>query len=122
MANIRITCPTCGKTLEVGAEYDGKEVECGECFQVFVAKGPGGGKIKGAPSARGSVPAARPEDKPKSRRCGDEDDYEHDRRGDEYDDDDYEPPRRGRRGGGSRGGGGGESGTAVAGLIGGVFA
>src|SRR5206468_9968988 len=33
-----------------------------------------------------------------------------------------ERARRGRRGGGGRGGGGGESGTAVAGLIVGVFA
>ena len=68
MANIRVTCPTCGKALEVGAEYDGKEVECGECFQVFVAKGTGGGKIRGAPSARGSAPASRPADRPKPRR------------------------------------------------------
>ena len=119
MANIRITCPTCGKALEVAAEFDGKEVECGECFQVFVAKGPGGGKIRGAPSARGSAPSSRPADKPKPpsrRRDEKDDDYEHDRKRDEYDDDDYRPPRRGRRGGDSA------SGTAVAGVVVGVLA
>jgi hypothetical protein len=93
MATIRVTCPTCGKALEVGAEYDGKEVECGECFQVFVARKPGI-KVKGIPSATGKGPAAK-----SGRRRDDDDDYEHDHRRDEYDDDDYEPPSRGGRGG-----------------------
>ncbi len=66
MATIRVTCPTCGKALEVGAEYDGQEVECGECLQVFVARGPGGGKIKGKPSTGGKIPAAKPSTRPRA--------------------------------------------------------
>jgi hypothetical protein len=96
MATIRVTCPTCGKALEVGAEYDDKEVECGECFQVFVARKPGT-RVKGIPSARGKAPAAK---SGRKRDGDDDDDYEHDNRRDEYDDDDYEPPSRGRRSGG----------------------
>jgi len=117
MANIRVTCPTCGKALEVGAEFEGQEVECGECFQVFVAKGPGG-RIKGAPSARGKAPAGKTADKPAGKpkspgrkRDDENDEYEHDKR-DEYDDEDYDPPDRGRRRGG---GGGGPPGMRAAG-------
>src|SRR6478609_8452051 len=103
MANIRVTCPTCGKVLEVGAEHAGQEVECGECFQVFVAEGPPKPKIKGVRTP-GTPPGVK--EKTKRRRKDDDDDYNHEP--DEYDDDDYEPPRR------RRGGGGG--GTAVAGV------
>ena len=46
MASIRVTCPMCGKLLEVGAEHAGQEVECGECLQVFVAEVPRPPKIK----------------------------------------------------------------------------
>lgn len=116
MATIRVTCPSCGKALEVGAEYDGKEVECGECLQIFVAKGPGSGKIRGMPSPRGKIPAARPSTPPARRRRDDDDDYEHDRERDEYDEDDYEPRSR------SASSGDGASGIAVVGLIFGVIA
>jgi len=111
MANIRVTCPTCGKVLEVGAEHAGEEVECGECFQVFVAEGPKP-KTKSAPTH--GPPGVK--GKPKRRRTDDDDDYEHDHPIEEYDEDDYQPPRR--RGGGN----GGASGTAVAGLIVGILA
>ena len=40
MATIRVTCPMCGKQLEVDAGHTGHEVECGECYQVFVAEAP----------------------------------------------------------------------------------
>jgi hypothetical protein len=112
MANIRVTCPTCGKVLEVGAEHAGEEVECGECFQVFVAEGPPKPKIKAV-----STPDPPGMKRKPKRRRDDDDDYEHDQERDEYDDDDYEPPHR--RGGGR---GSGASGTAVAGLIVGVLA
>src|SRR5262245_36878835 len=97
MATIRVTCPTCGEVLEVAAEDAGTEVECGEWLPAFVVKGPGGGKIKGAPAGR------EPRGKParKRRDDDDDDDYEHDRV-EEYDDDDYEPPGRGRRGRGGQ--------------------
>lgn len=111
MATIRVTCPTCGQALEVGAEYDGKEVECGKCLQVFVAKGSGGGTIAGTPSWRGKIPAAQPSTPPAQRRR--DNDFEHDRERDEYDEDDYEPRSSN---------GGGASGIAVVGLIFGVLA
>src|SRR6187401_201743 len=112
MANIRVTCPTCGKMLEVGAEHAGQEVECGECFQVFVAEGPPKPKIKGVltPSAPPGVKG-----KTKRRRKDDDDDYDHDHETDEYDDDDYEPPRRRR-------GAGGGGGTAMVGVTVGILA
>jgi hypothetical protein len=75
MANIQVTCPTCNTTLEVGEEHDGKEVECGSCFQVFTARGP---ESKKPYKAR-----REPEGKPaKFRRRRDEDDED-----DLYDDD-----------------------------------
>jgi hypothetical protein len=116
MATIRVTCPTCGKALEVDAEHDGQEVECGECLQIFVARGPRGGKITGVPSSRGTTPAARPGSRPgRRRRHDDDDDYEHDRV-EEYEEDEYE--QRNRRGGESVG----ASGAAIVGVIFGVVA
>jgi hypothetical protein len=110
MASIRLNCPACGRTLEVDAEAAGKEVECGECLEVFVAKAPEG-NIRGTPSPSGKIPAATPRSKPArkpSRRRDDDDD-------DDYDDD-YDLPsaRRGR--------GGVDSGAATAGLILGIIA
>ena len=95
MDTIRVTCPACKATLEVDADKAGTEVECGECFQVFKAKG-GESKIKGAPVPKGK--AAKP--KPPGRRRDDDDDdeYEHDHRREEYDEEDYDPAEtRGRR-------------------------
>jgi|SRR5262245_48336245 len=100
MATIRVTCPTCGEVLEIGAEHEGQEVECGGCLQVFVAPRPGG-RVRGAPSPRG---------KPR-RRDDEDDDYEHDHT-EELDDDYNEFSGRG---------GGGASGAAVLGLIFGVL-
>src|SRR5262249_24789296 len=113
MSTIRVTCPTCNSELEVDAEFDGQEVECGNCLQVFVAKGPkssqssrpsgtGGTKIPGASTGGSSPkpPTEEPERKPakrRSRRDDDDDDAEHDRRRrDDYDDDEdyYSPPPR----------------------------
>jgi hypothetical protein len=84
MAKIQVTCPMCNETLELDSQYDGQEVECGACFQTFVARGPSSRK-----------------------RSRDRDDEEEDRRParksrrrteDDYDDDgdydEYAPPRR----------------------------
>jgi hypothetical protein len=108
MASIRVTCPMCGETLEVGAEHVGQEVECGSCLQVFVAED------RDRPKIRVVITHDIPELKPKSpgRRRDDEDDYDHDHPRDEYDDD------RPRRGGSTVG----ADGTAVAGLVVGVLA
>lgn len=96
MANIRVTCPTCKTELEVGAEHAGQEVECGNCLQVFVAKGPERPEPK-APAVLGLPgPAPKPKPKPKRRRDTDDDEYDHDRRprDDDFDDyDDYRPSR-----------------------------
>lgn len=78
MPTIRVTCPTCNETLELDDRYIGQEVECGSCFQTFVAE---------RPSSR--------------RRPRDDDEEEEDRRprrrrprDDDDDDYDYDRPRR----------------------------
>lgn len=96
MANIRVKCPTCQTDLEIDAEFEGQEVECGNCLQVFVAKSAsssssGSRKTPGSSRGRRSDDDAeeeRPKKKKKKRRR-DDDDYDHD-----YDDDDdyYGPP------------------------------
>jgi predicted Zn finger-like uncharacterized protein len=118
MANIRVTCPACKTELEVDAAFEGQEVECGNCLEVFTAKPPtpSGGKIPGTGSSRGRK-RADDEERParssrssrssggsrRSRRDDDEDD--------DYDDEDdydyYSPPRRS----------GGGNGLAVTALI-----
>jgi hypothetical protein len=82
MAMIRVTCPMCGKLLEVGSEHAGQEVECGGCFQVFVAEAPSPPKIK-AMQSHEPPPGVR--GKPRPRSDDDDDDYEHDHVGYEYD-------------------------------------
>src|SRR5262249_56250447 len=83
MDTIRVTCPACKAALEVDADKVGTEVECGECFQVFKARSPGG-KSKSAPTTKkGTKPAGR-------KRRDEDDDYEHDNR-EEYDEEDYDP-------------------------------
>jgi hypothetical protein len=104
MATIRVTCPMCGKQLEVDAEHAGREVECGECFQVFVAEAPPPPKIRAV--AHDLPPGIMG----KPRRQRDDDDYEHDHEDDEFDEFDRPP------------GAGPASGTAVAALIVGVLA
>jgi len=101
MATIRVTCPMCGRLLEVEAEDAGREVECGECLQVFVAEKPSLPKIQAVPP---HVPLPGARGKPQRRR-DDDDDYEHD----EFD---YDPPAAPSA----------TSGTAVAALIVGVLA
>ena len=99
---IRVTCPMCGKLLEVDLEHAGQEVECGECFQVFVAEAPSTPKIKAVPLHE---PPPGVHGKPRPRR--DDDDYE-------VDDDAYEHDRP--RAPSSA------DGTAVAALVVGVLA
>ena len=122
MANIRVTCPACKSELEIDAAFDGQEVECGNCLEVFVAKTPdgggasGGGKIPGA-SAFGSG-RSKPADKParKKRRDDDDDDERDRRRRDDDDDDDYAPPPPRRSSGGAG------DGVAVTALVLGIVA
>lgn len=109
MSTTTITCPACGKTLEIDEESLGKEVECGECFEVFVAK-ESGGSIRGKPSRSGKS-KEKAEKKPsrRRRRDDDDDDYDHDYE----DDDDYRPrSRRVNRG---------PSAAAIVGLIFGIL-
>jgi len=125
MANIRVTCPACKSELEIDAAFDGQEVECGNCLEVFKAKGPGSSGSSGSPrsSGGGKIPGARPESSSgsgrsrpaprKKRRDDDDDDYEHDRRRDDDDDDDYAPPPPRR----SRGSSGPGDGAATASLV-----
>ena len=104
MADIRVTCPSCKTQLEIGAEFEGQEVECGTCLEVFTAsaKKPkdsgtdkksesGGGKAKGSTSkSRASRDDDDDDDRPKRRRRDEDDDD---------DDDDYAPRRRSSGGG-----------------------
>jgi Zn-finger nucleic acid-binding protein len=92
MATITVLCPTCDCELELDAQYQGQEVECGSCHQVFVAKS----RAERAPPRKSeSEPAdreSRRERKSDSRgrrgprRYADEDD--------DYDDDFYDRRRR----------------------------
>ena len=102
MANIRVTCPACKTELEIDSAFEGQEVECGNCLEVFKATRPGSGGSAGS-SGAGKIPGAGPRSpagsgrgqaprRPPPRR----------RRRDDYDDDeDYgPPPERQRRGSG----------------------
>lgn len=133
MANIRVTCPACKSELELDAAFEGQEVECGNCLEVFKAARPGsGGSSGGAPpadagSGRGKIPGAgtgsaagsgrgRPERRPAPRSRRRDDDYEdRRRRDDDYDDDDYGPPPP-RRSGAAPG-----DGVAIASLVLGII-
>jgi predicted Zn finger-like uncharacterized protein len=134
MANIRVTCPACKSELEIDETFDGQEVECGNCLEVFTAKGPKSsgpgksgstGKIPGAGTSRAGTSGAgssrsKSEDKPakkKRRDDDDDDDYEHDRRrrDDDDDDEDYAPPPPRRRGSGP--GDGAATASLVLGII-----
>jgi hypothetical protein len=84
MATIRVTCPMCGKLLEVDAEHVGQEVECGECFQVFVVEAPSPPKIK---AVRSHEPLPGVRGTPSRRRDDDDSEYDHE---DEYD---FAPPQ-----------------------------
>lgn len=73
MATTRVTCPTCKTQLEIDAQYEGEEVECGSCLQVFVARTP-------RPTFRANPDRAAEADAPprpprrRTRRDDDEDD------------------------------------------------
>jgi predicted Zn finger-like uncharacterized protein len=104
MSTINITCPACAQSLEIDEESIGGEVECGACFEVFVAKTPEN-KTRGKPSPTGKRPTAKSKEKTAKRREDDDDD-----------DDDFDyAPRSRRRSGGS------PSSVAVIGLIFGVL-
>src|SRR5215213_1683344 len=113
MANIRVTCPACKSELEIDSEFEGQEVECGNCLEVFKAKRPGSagssgtGKIPGAGTgSSGGGGRGRSTDRPapKRRRRDDDDDF-----------DDYDPrPYRRSRGEGD--------GAATASLVLGIIA
>jgi predicted Zn finger-like uncharacterized protein len=126
MANIRVKCPACKSELEIDATFEGQEVECGNCLEVFKATRPGSGGSGGAgkiPAAGSRSPSAsssgrsRPSTPPKRRRRDDDDDYDHDRRRDDDDFDDYAPPPPRSSSGGSPG-----DGAAVASFVMGLFA
>jgi predicted Zn finger-like uncharacterized protein len=109
MANIRVTCPTCQSELEVEAEFEGKEVECGNCLQLFVAEKP-------RPRSADPVPSKKPAGQSGRKRRDDEDDRPRSRRRRRDDDDeDYMPPPE-------RPPGGGGDGLAIASLILGIVA
>lgn len=89
MATITVRCPTCECELELGAQYQGQEVECGSCHQVFVAKPQtdrrSDRESKREPEDQGERPSSS-RGRRRSRRYADEDD--------DYDDDFYDRRRR----------------------------
>src|SRR5205823_1139799 len=103
--NIRVTCPACKTELEIDAEFEGQEVECGNCLEVFKAKKPGStGKIPGAGTGSSAGSGSKSADKSaKKKRRDDDDDDDRPRsrrRDDDDDEDDYAPPPPRRRSGG----------------------
>ena len=108
MADILVTCPTCKTQLEIDAEYEGQEVECGSCLQVFVAttKKARGDDAGGSGRRGGSGSSSGRPSRSRSSRDDDDDDDRGRRRSrrDYDDDDDYDhdyAPRRRRSGGGN---------------------
>jgi hypothetical protein len=84
MPNIRVTCPACKSELELDSAFEGQEVECGNCLEVFTAKVP----LPDAPAA----PVARRDDE------GERDRGSRRTRRRRDDEDDYYPPPRARGG------------------------
>ncbi len=123
MADIRVTCPACKTQLEIGAEFEGQEVECGTCLEVFTAttkkakpKTDDDDDRPASKSGSGGKSKSGDRDKPKSRASRERDDDDRPtrrRRDDDDDDDDYDRPRR-RSGGGN--------GLAITSLILGIVA
>ncbi|HJZ59630.1 MAG TPA: NINE protein [Gemmataceae bacterium] len=91
MPKIQVNCPTCNETLEIDDKYAGQEVECGSCFQVFVAKSSRPKSKRARDDDEGDRRPARTSSR-RSRRDDDDDDYPHD-----HEDDDDDRPRRRRR-------------------------
>jgi predicted Zn finger-like uncharacterized protein len=115
MANIRITCPACKSELEIDSQFEGQDVECGSCLEVFKARKPDSDQpavTVPTPASKRSKPADPPQRKKRQR--DDDDDYERDRRRDDYEDDDYyyAPPESRKNGG---------NGVAIASLILGII-
>jgi TM2 domain-containing membrane protein YozV len=107
MSLVRITCPACTRTLEIGAESIGQEVECGACLHVFVAKASSKSTALSSAGIKSPVPRSeesRPGKLAKRRRNQEDYDAEYAprkrrRNSDdeaEYDDYDPRPSRRGR--------------------------
>jgi len=96
MATIRVFCPACKSELEIDEAFEGKEVECGNCLEVFTAQTAKSASASGASNAPADDRERRPA--PKKRRDDDDDDRDRPRRrrrrrdDDDYDDDDYAPP------------------------------
>lgn len=128
MADIRVTCPSCKTQLEIGAEFEGQEVECGTCLEVFTAttkkakpKTDDDDDRPASKSGSGGKSKSGDRDKPKSRSSRERDDDDDDDRPkrrrrdeDDDDDDDYEPRPRRQSGGGN--------GLAITSLVLGILA
>src|SRR5262245_51397419 len=83
-----VSCPSCGRALEVDSEYRDWTVRCPHCDHEFVPS-----EVASAGLTMESAPEPR-----RSRRSDEDDAYERpSRRRDGYDDDDYDRPRRRRR-------------------------
>jgi hypothetical protein len=82
MPTIRVTCPTCATALELDAQHDGQEVQCGSCNQIFVAKKQSSGSSRSSASgsrARDDRDDDDDDDRPRRRsrsRRDDDDDYD----------------------------------------------
>lgn len=94
MANIRVKCPTCQTDLEIDAEFEGQEVECGNCLQVFVAQSSSSSSRSGSSSRRRSEDFDVDDDRPKKKKKKKKRELDWE---DDYDDDDdyYDSPRGG---------------------------
>ncbi len=95
-----VSCPSCGKKLQVPEDFFGKNVQCPECKQTFRAEP---ASAAGAVSASPAPPAAPAPsvpawEKPPARTSRDEDEADRPRRrrrrDDDEDDDDDRPRRR----------------------------
>ncbi|MCI0701207.1 MAG: TM2 domain-containing protein [Planctomycetia bacterium] len=87
MPDIRVHCPACNSELVIDQQYEDQEVECGSCFQVFVArseKPPVPDEAQERPAGSSRRPARRRDDdedddrdrRPARRRRRDDDDYD----------------------------------------------
>jgi TM2 domain-containing membrane protein YozV len=95
MSFIRLTCPSCGRTLQIEEDALGQDVECGACSEVFVAAT--SENSSGKPTSVSTRPTAKPKvkERPKkrpSRRKREVADYP------VYDDDDFDPTPTRERG------------------------
>jgi hypothetical protein len=98
MANIRVRCPACNEELEIDERHEGEEIECGSCFEKFVAK----------------AESDRPSRRSKRSRRDDDDD-------DEYEDRPRRRRRRSSHGGGEGFGTGGGGSAAMLSIVCGIL-